>query len=167
MFLSIIGGRTYELLRNLVSPHLPETLVLNGTGALIKHFKPTPIITQSTSICTAATRQLPCRVHGTIVPPRNDIQKSFWRKHQSSQQARYVATDGGKSNTELPLFMFGYSASKPLYMNLLVKERIWSWKSIWELQFQSYSKCIFKQCFPNLKHNESGIQLRMYNGYQC
>ena len=123
MFLSIIGGRTYELLRNLVSPHLPETLVLNAlTGALIKHFKPTPIRAEHFHLHCCSQAVATGSWHNCAAY-RNDIQKSFWRKHQSSQQARYVATDGGKSNTELPLFMFGYSASKPLYMNLLAIAR--------------------------------------------
>ena len=48
------------------------------------------------------------------------MQKTFRGKGQPSQQTSYVATDGGKSETELPLFMVGNSASKPLYTNVLV-----------------------------------------------
>jgi len=45
VFLSTIGGKTYELLRNLVSPVRPETLKLDElTGALTKHFEPAPVV---------------------------------------------------------------------------------------------------------------------------
>ena len=45
VFLSTIGGKTYELLRHLVSPVRPETLKLDElTGALAKHYGPAPIV---------------------------------------------------------------------------------------------------------------------------
>lgn len=45
VFLSTIGGSTYELLRNLVSPELPESLKLSElTEVLKRHFEPKPLV---------------------------------------------------------------------------------------------------------------------------
>ena len=253
VFLSIIGGRTYELLRNLVFPDLPETLALAAlTGTLIKHFEPTPIVIaerfhfhcrnqgveesiadfmaqlrrlskhcqfegflddalRDRLVCGLrnediqrrllseakltlaralelaqgmeaaernartlkgseaavhkmytpaqrgpATQRPPtgapcyrcgrsnhdpkdcrhresvchfCNKKGHIAPAcrgrqskngQKPTQKTFRGKRQPSQQTSYVATDDGKSETELPLFMVGNSASNPLYANVLV-----------------------------------------------
>jgi hypothetical protein len=45
VFLSTIGGKTYELLRNLVAPTPPETLKLSKlTTVLKRHYEPKPLI---------------------------------------------------------------------------------------------------------------------------
>ena len=45
MFLSTVGGKIYELLRNLVSPKSPETLKLSElTDILKRHFEPKPLV---------------------------------------------------------------------------------------------------------------------------
>ena len=47
VFLSVVGSKTYSLLRNLVSPTLPQnkTLIFEQLVAILKsHFKPNPLI---------------------------------------------------------------------------------------------------------------------------
>ena len=45
VFLSVIGGKTYERLRNLVSPKLPETLKYSELVDVFKqHYEPQPLV---------------------------------------------------------------------------------------------------------------------------
>ena len=92
------------------------------------------------------------------------MQKTFQGKRQPSQQTSYVATDGGKSETELPLFMVGNSASKPLYTNVLVngKDLVMEIDTGAAVSIISETQC--KQLFPNVKLDKSSIQLRTYTG---
>ena len=45
VFLSVIGGKTYALLRNLVAPNLPQDKTLADIiAALQNHFEPKPLV---------------------------------------------------------------------------------------------------------------------------
>lgn len=45
VFLSVIGARTYELLRSIVSPALPKTKTLDQIVIVLKrHFNPKPLV---------------------------------------------------------------------------------------------------------------------------
>ena len=92
------------------------------------------------------------------------MQKTFRGKRQPSQQTSYVATDGGKSETELPLFMVGNSASKPLYMNVLVNGKDLVMEIDMGAAVSIISEMQCKQLFPNVKLDKSSIQLRTYTG---
>ena len=45
VFLSVVGSKTYSLLRNLVAPALPQNKTLDQLVAILKsHFEPKPVI---------------------------------------------------------------------------------------------------------------------------
>ena len=114
-----------------------------------------------------------CNKKGHIAPAcrgrqskngQKPTQKTFRGKRQPSQQTSYVAADDGKSETELPLFMVGNSASNPLYANVLVNGKDLVMEVDTGAAGSIISEMLFKQLFPKVKLDKSSIQLRTYTG---